>query len=151
MAEDKESHKEIIKTMYDRVCAEIDRCRNWHITYLGVSTGLYGAIIGGLKLSKSIDTLSDCIKWGIASLIAYFTIYSIIVIKKQHNSYKSYRETQRSIQQYWKINEVRNNDERVFPKEWTSDANNIRDYGWIYYASYSVILGIISIVIIFLS
>jgi len=147
-----EKNNEDKKFIYDKVYDELNRSRDWPIKVLTFVSALYVTLLGFTKIDKNSVELSFCMKWLIVVLMLIISIYTILIIIRQHKNYLKYRNIQIRLQKAMGIYEWKLDNETIFPLDMQNSVEEktwSHFWGWLFYALYLIILTIMSCVLLF--
>jgi hypothetical protein len=149
--ESKEIPKEELKLMYDTVCDELNRGRDWPIKIMAFTSAAYLALFSLLKLDNNHLGLNCWVKSLFTIILLYLLRLTIKIIIKQHLNYLEYRNIQIRLQKVMKIKDWKIDNEDVFPAHWNDTlkiSTKTGFQGWSFYATYIIIIAIITLVLI---
>jgi hypothetical protein len=140
------------KFIYDKVYDELNRSRDWPIKVLTFVSALYITLLGFTKINKNEIELCFYLKLFIVTLMLIISIYTIIIIIRQHKNYLKYRNVLIKLQKSMKIYDWQASGENIFPSDWQDHIEErVWEHfgGWLFYALYLIILTIMSSVLLF--
>ncbi len=147
MSESLESND--LKIVLRYLLVEINRYRDWPIKILTFTSALHFAIIGAFLLKEV--TITPLARIAITIFIGILWIWTIVLFCHCHLNYLRSRNIQSSIQRKIGLNNIKINDEPLFPSEWfkyTCVSLCNRWIGWGFYAFYATGLAGFSVAVI---
>lgn len=114
-------------------------------------SGFFVLLIGFINLRpENVGIIKKCSYW-IIGIISVITFWTILIIIKQHRQYLIYRNIQRKLQSKMRIQDIKINDSKIFPKDWTTfQKQNLFTgwQGWLFYVLFILGLAIITALIV---
>lgn len=143
--------EEEIRFMYDKVYDELNRCRDWPLKILGITSGLYITILAFLLTFADQFKISSSAKWILFIVICIFWIFCLWILGIQHLRYLDYRNIQIRLQNQMGVQNWTVGGKRTIPKEWDRELSVglwTNWQGWIFYAFFISCLSGFSIYVI---
>lgn len=140
-----------IKFMYEKVYDELNRSRDWPIKVMAFVSGFFFLMIGFINFSLAKVEVIRKYSCLFTILVVSISIWTILIIWRQHCQYLIYRDIQRKLQKKMRIQDIKVNDVDVFPDEWTTTRTPkffSGFQGWLFYVLYVFALGLITVLIV---